>query len=111
VLRIIKAVHTAAFAAISGALVVFACEGVRGRHGRLARAAASIGFAESIVFASNNQVCPLTPLAEQLGAASGSVTDIYLPSRVSRRIPLVGGGVLIIGLVAHVATWRRSRER
>ena len=30
---------------------------------------------------------PLTPLAEQLGATSGSVTDIYLPGAISRAHP------------------------
>ena len=64
----------------------------------MARAAASIAIAETIVYASNNQVCPLTPLAEQLGATSGSVTDIYLPAWVSERIPVFGGSVLLIGV-------------
>ena len=106
-LRAIKAFHTAAFVAISGAILVFTLEGMRGRRGRLARASASIAIAESIVYASNNQVCPLTPLAEQLGATSGSVTDIYLPAWISERIPVVGGSVLVVGFVAHVAAWRR----
>lgn len=106
-LRAIKAFHTAAFVAISGAIVVFTWEGMRGRRGPVARAAASIAVAETIVYATNNQVCPLTPLAEQLGATSGSVTDIYLPACISERIPLVGGSVLLVGLVAQVVAWRR----
>jgi hypothetical protein len=57
-----------------------------------------IALGESAVYASNNQVCPLTPLAEELGARDGSVTDIVLPERISRRIPLVGGSALVIGL-------------
>ena len=106
-LRAIKAFHTAAFVAISGAILVFTWEGMRGRRGPVARAAASIAVAETIVYASNNQVCPLTPLAEQLGATSGSVTDIYLPAWISERIPVFGGSVLVIGFVAHVVAWRR----
>lgn len=105
--RAIKAVHTAAFVAISGAILVFAWEGMRGRRGRVAKAAASIAIAETIVYVSNDQVCPLTPLAEQLGAASGTVTDIYLPDWVSERIPMVGGTVLCLGFVLHVRAWRR----
>ena len=105
--RAIKAIHTAAFVAISGAILVFTWEGVRGRRGPVTRAAASIAIAETIVYASNNQVCPLTPLAEQLGATSGSVTDIYLSASVSGRIPLIGGSVLLIGFVAHAVAWRR----
>jgi len=110
-LRGIKALHTAAFVAISGAILVFTWEGMRGRRGPSARAAASIAIGETIVYASNNQVCPLTPLAEQLGATSGSVTDIYLPAWISERIPLFGGSVLIIGLVAHIVAWRHRARR
>jgi HAMP domain-containing protein len=116
-LRAIKAFHTAAFLAISGAIIVFTWEGIQGRRGVLARAAASIAAGESIVYASNNLVCPLTPLAEELGARSGSVTDIYLPTWVSERIPLFGGSVLLLGVVAHVVAWRHrpggptSRQR
>jgi hypothetical protein len=105
-LRAINAIHTAAFVAISGAILVFSWEGIRGRRGAVARAAASIAVAETIVYASNNQVCPLTPLAEQLGATSGSVTDIYLPTWISDRIPLLGGSVRLLGFVAHVVAWR-----
>jgi hypothetical protein len=106
-LRAIKAFHTAAFVAISAACLVFALEGIRGRHGGLAKGAASIAVAETVVFVSNNQVCPLTPLAEQLGAASGSVTDIYLPGWLSERIPMLAGSVLIFGLGAHLVARRR----
>ena len=106
-LRAIKAFHTAAFVAISAAILLFTSEGMRGRRGPVARAAAAIAVAETIVYATNHQVCPLTPLAEQLGATSGSVTDIYLPAWISKRIPMFGGSVLLIGLVAQVVTWRR----
>ena len=77
----------------------------------MARSAASIAVAETIVYVSNNQVCPLTPLAEQLGATSGSVTDIYLPAWISERIPLFGGSVLLVGFVAHVVTLATSTGR
>jgi hypothetical protein len=109
VLRAIKVFHTAAFAAISGAIVVFAWEGLHGRRGPLAGASALIAIGETLVFTSNNQVCPLTPLAEQLGASSGTVTDIYLPAWISRRVPMLGGSVLLIGVVAHAVAWVKSR--
>ena len=68
-----------------------------------------MALAETVVFASNNQVCPLTPLAEELGAASGSVTDIYLPGWLSRRIPVFSGTTLVVGLVLNVRAWRTTR--
>ena len=60
------------------------------------------------MFVSNNGVCPLTPLAEELGAASGSVTDIFLPDVISRRIPVLAGAVLVLGLVLDAHAWRRQ---
>jgi hypothetical protein len=104
---VIKAVHTAAFITISGSILLFTWDGVRRRPGRRASIAAAVGIAESVIFASNDFVCPLTPLAEELGAASGSVTDIYLPRWVSERIPALGGSVLVLGLVVRLPVWRR----
>lgn len=60
---------------------------------------------------SNNQVCPLSPLAEELGAESGSVTDIFLPDWISRRIPVIGGSVLIVGLILNIRTWRAGTAK
>src|SRR5829696_8098335 len=51
------------------------------------RAAAVVG-GESALFAANGFRCPLTDVAESLGAESGSVTDIYLPKRYR---PLAAG--------------------
>jgi hypothetical protein len=106
----IKAIHTLAFGVIGGAILVFTWDGLTRRQGRRAGAAAVIGVAESLVYASNNLVCPLTPLAEELGADSGSVTDIYLPEWISDRVPLIGGSTLALGLLLHaVDRWRRAR--
>jgi hypothetical protein len=80
-------------------------DGLRGRPSRRTAAAAAIAIAESAVYASNNQVCPLTPLVEELGAASGSVTDIFLPDWLSRRIPPIFGTILLVGLVLNARTW------
>jgi hypothetical protein len=68
-----------------------------------------VALTESAIYVSNNQLCPLTPLAEELGAESGSVTDIYLPDWLSRRIPVIGGSVLVAGLVLHAWAWYQRR--
>jgi hypothetical protein len=108
--RAVKAVHTAAFALIAGSIVLFAWDGIRGRSGRRAIAAAAIAITETVVYATNNQVCPLTPLAEELGADSGTVSDLYLPKPISDRIPLLGGSTLVIGLAFHLAGWWERRS-
>jgi hypothetical protein len=104
-LRIIKAIHTAIFVSIAGLIVLVAEDGLRRRPGRRSAAAAAVALAETAVFASNNLVCPLTTLAEELGASSGTVTDIFLPEWVSRRVPLVSGVVLTVGVFLNLRAW------
>jgi hypothetical protein len=75
----IKALHTIIFASVGGAIGLFVWDGLRQRRGRRAAIALGIVLTESALYVSNNQVCPLTPLAEELGAERGSVADIFLP--------------------------------
>jgi len=111
--RAIKAAHTAIFFSMAGLILLFTWDGIRGRPRPRTAIAASLALTETAVFASNNLVCPLSPLAEELGASSGSVTDIYLPDWLSRRIPLISGSVLVLGLVLNgraVCGDRRRRD-
>ncbi len=101
----IKAIHTMAFFSIATLIASFTWDGIRHRSTRRTAAAGLIAIAESVVYATNNGVCPLTPLAEELGAASGSVTDIYLPDWLSRRVPLFGGSALVAGIAFNAWTW------
>ena len=98
----IKAIHTVIFASVGAAIALFVWDGARQRPGRRAALALGVALGETAVYVSNNQVCPLTPLAEELGAERGSVADIFLPDRFSRRIPLFGGSALIVGLVLNL---------
>ena len=97
----IKVLHSAAFFSIAGLIILFAWDGLRGRPSRRTAIAATVAIAESAVYASNNQVCPLTPLVEELGAESGTVTDIFLPEWLSVRIPPIFGSLLLVGLVLN----------
>lgn len=108
-LATIKAVHTVIFASVARAILLFAWDGLRERPGRRGAAALAVALGETAVYLSNNQVCPLTPLAEELGAERGSVVDIFLPGWLSRRIPLLGGSALVIGLVLNLRTLLRGR--
>lgn len=98
----VKSIHTLAFAVISAAIAVVAYDGVRGRPSGRTGVAASIALTECVVFAANGFVCPLTPLAERLGARSGSVTDIFLPQVVARNLTPIATPILAAGLVANV---------
>ena len=110
VLTTIKAVHTAIFAMIGGAIALVVWDGLLQSPRRRTAVAAGMTIVESAIYASNNQVCPLTPLAEQLGARRGSVADIYLPDWLSRRIPVIGGGALLLGLALNAAAGLRQRS-
>jgi hypothetical protein len=110
-LRVIKLIHSAAFAAIAASVVVVAWDGLRASPASRTAAASAVAIGETAVYLSNNQVCPLTPLAEELGAASGTVTDLYLPRFISDRIPLLAGTALVAGLLLNgVALARRRRS-
>ena len=104
----IKGIHTAAFLLIASLVAVVAVDGLRQDPRRRTALAAGVGVSEAFVYVSNNQVCPLAPLAEELGAESGTVTDIFLPDLVSRRVPLVSGTMLVVGLVFNLRAWRKA---
>jgi hypothetical protein len=98
----IKSFHTAIFAGIGATILLFAWDGLRGRPRRRTAWAMGVALGEAAVYVSNNQVCPLTPLAEELGAESGSVVDIFLPDAVARRIPVVSSAALLVGLALNL---------
>lgn len=108
-LAAIKAIHTVIFASIAAAIALFVWDGVRQRPSRRAACALGIAMAETGIYLSNNQVCPLTPLAEELGAESGAVADLLLPAWAARNIPLIGSAALLLGLMLH-ARARLSRR-
>lgn len=110
-LALIKWFHTVVFVSVASLIVLFAWDGATRRAGRRNTVAFTVALAEASVYVSNNQVCPLTPLAEDLGASSGSVTDILLPIWISRRIPFVSGSVLVLGIVLQLRNWRERRAR
>lgn len=50
---------------------------------------------------------PSSPITADRGRRS--VTDIYLPGWLSRRIPVVSGSVLALGLVLNLRAWLGRR--
>ncbi len=101
-LSAIKAIHTAIFASIAGAILIALWDGLQEQPRRRTAIAGGMVIVETALYVSNNQVCPLTPLAEELGAAKGSVVDIFLPTWAARRIPLVAGTAALLALVLNV---------
>jgi hypothetical protein len=108
----IKASHSAIFFALAGALVDFFWSGVRGRSDRRAALAGIAVSAEALIFAANGFRCPLTSIAEDLGAESGSVSDIYLPRPIGENLPYITGPVFAIGGLLHARNlWARTTDK
>jgi hypothetical protein len=110
VLAGIKGLHTALFVSIGGAIVLFVWDGLRGRPRWRTVAALGIATAEAAVYLSNNQVCPLTPLAEELGAEHGAVADMFLPEWASRRIPVVSTTALLVGALLNLRVLLKGEQ-
>ncbi len=53
--------------------------------------------------------CPLTQLAERLGAESGSVTDLWLPRWFARNLAAIHVPLITLALVLHGRNLRRRR--
>jgi hypothetical protein len=111
VVAAIKALHTCLFVAIGTAIALFVFDGLRGKPSRRTAAALGVATGEAAVYLSNNQVCPFTPLAEELGAEHGAVADLFLPEWASRRIPLVSTTVLALGIALNARALLARRNR
>jgi hypothetical protein len=105
----IKAVHTLAWFSIESCMIYLLYSGLRKRSDRRAAIAAAVVGAESLVFAANRFRCPLTSLAEQLGAPQGSVTDIYLPRWFARNLPAIHVPLLILAAFLHLRNIRSNQ--
>ena len=110
-LVVVKALHTGIFATVAVLIALLVWDGAGGRpRGRTLVAGATV-LLESAIYASNDQVCPLTPLARQLGAEHGAVADLFLPDWIGRRIPVVGGSAFVLGAGLSLSSWCRQRQR
>lgn len=104
----VKAVHTAIFAVELVSIGWLVVTGITGRRDRTTALAAGAVAVEAAVFVANRGVCPLTPLAERMGARSGSVSDIFLPDAMARTIPVWSSALLVVAALLHVRAFRRT---
>jgi hypothetical protein len=88
-LKVVKAGHTLIWFLVEAEVVYLLYAGLARRSDRRAGVAGLVVAAETAVFLGNGARCPLTDLAESLGAESGGVTDIYLPGWLARNLPLL----------------------
>lgn len=107
-LGVIKAVHTAIWATVEAAVGYLIFSGITKRTNRLVTGSAALVVAETAIFTINGFTCPLTQLAESVGADSGSVTDIYLPRWLARNLPAIHIPLAIVILYLHRERFRTA---
>ena len=105
-LTAIKTAHTLVWLSIESCVAYLLYAGLTRRSDRRAALAGAVVVGECAVFAANGLRCPLTDVAESLGAEHGSVTDIYLPTWFARNLPAIHVPLLALIVVLH----RRNRR-
>lgn len=106
----VKVVHTLAWFSIESCMVYLLYAGFVRRTDRRAAVAAAVVSGESLVFAANGFRCPLTAVAESLGAEDGSVTDIFLPHWFARNLPAIHVPLILLAGYLHGRNLRRRRR-
>lgn len=94
----IKLAHSVIFWILSACVLAIVEGAVRGRATAWTWWAVGLVAAESVVLAAFRGRCPLTVLAERLGAEHGAVTDIFLPKWAADRIFPVCGTTFVAAL-------------
>ena len=93
----VKVVHTVIFVVLSCCVLYVLVSGALNRITRWTWVAVVAVVAEGFVLAASRGKCPLTSVAERLGAVDGSVSDIFLPKWFADRIFPICTSLFLIG--------------
>jgi len=106
----VKAFHSLAFGVIQTAIFYLLYQGLKRESDMHVSIAFTVATGEIIIYAGNGFHCPLTKLAEKLGAESGSVTDIFLPKWLAANVARIYVPLFALGLALHARNLRRRRQ-
>jgi hypothetical protein len=95
----VKVIHTLIFWLLSACVLYALFSGLADRITTWTWVAVGLVLLETIVLAFSGWTCPLTILTERLGAARGTVTDIFLPKWFADRIFPICGTTYVAALV------------
>ncbi|HEV2579602.1 MAG TPA: hypothetical protein VGT44_02020 [Ktedonobacteraceae bacterium] len=106
----VKSLHSLIYFSIEFCMGYLLYAGLKGREDRRSAIAAGVVAGESIIFVGNRFRCPLTGFAKKLGAASGSVIDIYLPGWLASNLVAIHIPLLALALGLHARNFLRRRS-
>jgi hypothetical protein len=95
----VKLLHTIIFVILSGCVLYVLFSGAFNRVDLFTWIAAAAVVIEGIVLALSGWQCPLTAVAERLGAVDGSVADIFLPRWFADRLFPICTTLFVIGCI------------
>jgi len=108
---VIKGLHTAIWAAVESCVLYVLVAGLLGRTDKRVGLAGAVVATETTIFAVNGWRCPLSQVAVALGADRGGVTDLYLPSSVTRNLPLIHVPIIVVATCLHIRNVRARSGR
>jgi len=103
-LRVIKVIHTVAWAFFVAAIVGVPVSARLG-HYDWALGLAAVVMVEVLVLAFNRMQCPLTPMAGRFTADRRPNFDIYLPEWLARWNKEIFGPLYLLGVTYAAARW------
>lgn len=104
VLRLVKLIHTAAWAFFAGCIMAIPVVAWRGDF-EAAGVLSVIVLVEVVVIVVNKWRCPLTPVAARYTEDRAANFDIYLPLWLARYNKEIFGSLYVAGLVYTLARW------
>ena len=103
----VKTLHSLIFFVLQSAIGYLVYTGLKGQTNRRTAIVSAMVGGECLIYAANRFRCPLTGLAENLGARRGSVTDIFLPRWLAANIARIYGPLFAVGLYLHARNLAR----
>jgi len=110
-LTTIKLIHTGAWFSIESCMAYVLWAGFARRTDRRVAMTAGVVAGETLIFAGNRFRCPLTDVAEHLGAEHGAVTDIYLPRWFAHNLPAIHIPLILLAGYLHGRNLRNMSDR
>jgi hypothetical protein len=95
----VKIFHTVVFAVLSACVLYVLYSGALGPVTFWTWVSIGAVVIEGLILAASGWKCPLTSVAERLGAERGSVADIFLPGWFADRLFPICGTLFLLGCV------------